>query len=350
MPLIIQKNYIVSYKSKQQLVNIKSDRQTYGSVYIVSQSGKAFFNLNSFFAPKNHLYPISISKNEQIQQWKTKLDLLACLYAIVESSLETPDVDVKLVDWAAFVNINLPGHSKTHREYCDAELTERISNISRDIDRFALVFEIYGTKSSKSQTIISQGKIIRVSVRKKTLVHYEFNVVIRDKENKNGSFWNDCKWFNIIQLFKSVNYCNQSKKCLCNKQKMQDELQPCNYEEANYRLLLHKYDVSQKRFRKLSIITIDTEVVVIKLHHFFFHFISMSCWSNLVVNMETISNTCNYMLFRERILMSNTILLCFNWFWHSFVICWERKTNCVPRLGMLLWSNKYICEVFSFVY
>ena len=52
-------------------------------------------------------------------------------------------------------------------------------------------------------------------------------------------------------------------------QKMQDELQPCNYEEANYRLLLHKY-VSQKRFRKLSIITIDTEVVVIKLYHFFF--------------------------------------------------------------------------------
>ena len=112
------------------------------------------------------------------------------------------------------------------------------------------------------------------------------------------------------------------------------------------RLLLHKYDVSQKRFRKLSIITIDTEVVVIKLYQFFFHFISMSCWSNLVVNMENISNTCNYMLFRERSLMSNTILLCFNWFWYSFVICWERKTNCVPRLGMLLWSNTYICEVF----
>ena len=40
----------------------------------------------------------------------------------------------------------------------------------------------------------------------------------------------------------------------CNKQEMLDELQPCNHEEADSRLLLHAYDVSRKRFRKLSIL------------------------------------------------------------------------------------------------
>ena len=40
----------------------------------------------------------------------------------------------------------------------------------------------------------------------------------------------------------------------CNKQEMLDELQPCNHEEADSRLLLHTYDVSRKRFRKLSIL------------------------------------------------------------------------------------------------
>ena len=80
---------------------------------------------NSFFGPEDHLYPISISEYGQLQQCKTKSDLLASLYLAFEPSLEPPDVDVKLVDGAAFVSMNPPSHSKTYGEYCDAELTER---------------------------------------------------------------------------------------------------------------------------------------------------------------------------------------------------------------------------------
>ena len=56
---------------------------------------------------------------------------------------------------------------------------------------------------------------------------------------------------------------------LCSKQEMLDGFQPCNHEEADYRLLLRVYDASPKRFRKLSIITVDTEVVLIALYQFF---------------------------------------------------------------------------------
>ena len=59
---------------------------------------------------------------------------------------------------------------------------------------------------------------------------------------------------------------------------MLEELQSCNHEEADY-------DAFQNGFR---IITVDKDVVVIALYHFF-HFISMSCVSNLVlVNIENI--------------------------------------------------------------
>ena len=51
---------------------------------------------------------------------------------------------------------------------------------------------------------------------------------------------------------------------------MLDELQLCNHEEADYRLLLHACDASRKKFRKLSIITVDTGIVVIDLYHFIF--------------------------------------------------------------------------------
>ena len=109
MPLFIQKNHIVSSKSKRQLVSIKSDRQTCRSLFLNIEK---LFNLNSFFAHENHLYPIFISKNGHLWQCKTKLDLLACLYTVVEPLSKLPDVKVKLVDETGYVNMNLPRHSK----------------------------------------------------------------------------------------------------------------------------------------------------------------------------------------------------------------------------------------------
>ena len=136
---------------------------------IVSSKSKQQGHLNSFF--ENHLYPISISKNGQLEQCKTKLDLLAGFYAVVEPSIEPLDDDVKLVDGAVFVNMNLPRCSKIYGEYCDAEFTERISNIAQNIDRLDLVFDIYRTKSTKYQNKSTSGKSIRVSVRKKTPIY-----------------------------------------------------------------------------------------------------------------------------------------------------------------------------------
>ena len=65
---------------------------------------------------------------------------------------------------------------------------------------------------------------------------------------------------------------NQENVLCCRKQEMPDELQLCKHEEADYRLLLHAYDTSRKRFRKLSIITVNTEAVAIALYHFFISF------------------------------------------------------------------------------
>ena len=49
---------------------------------------------------------------------------------------------------------------------------------------------------------------------------------------------------------------------------MLDEIQPCNHEETDYRLLL----ALRKRFRQLSIITVDMEVVETALYFFSLYF------------------------------------------------------------------------------
>ena len=46
-------------------------------------------------------------------------------------------------------------------------------------------------------------------------------------------------------------------------------IEPCNHEEANTRLLLPALDGANSGIKKFSIITVDTDVVVIALQHFF---------------------------------------------------------------------------------
>ena len=47
-----------------------------------------------------------------------------------------------------------------------------------------------------------------------------------------------------------------------------DELFLCNHEEADTCICLHAKNASENGIRKLSIITVDTDVVIVALYHF----------------------------------------------------------------------------------
>ena len=126
----------------------------------------------------------------------------------------------------------------------------------------------------------SWEKNIRVSVRKETSIYKDFDVFMRDNENKAEIFQMIASTSKLSNSLSRAIIATIQHSVLYNKQEMLDELQPCNHEEAHYRLLLHVYDVFQKGFRKWSIITVDMDVVVVALYHFL-HFSSMSCRSNL---------------------------------------------------------------------
>ena len=63
-----------------------------------------------------------------------------------------------------------------------------------------------------------------------------------------------------IELENAVS--NSFQADLCN-------IQTCNHEEADTRLFLHVIDASNRGCKKITIITVDTDVLVIALHHFF---------------------------------------------------------------------------------
>ena len=95
---------------------------------------------------------------------------------------------------------------------------------------------------------------------------------MRDNKNKTEPFETIGSGSTSSNSLNQTIVATKQENVLSNKQEMLDELQPCNHEEAEYRLLLHAYDALRKRFRKQSIITIDTEVVVIALYLVFFLF------------------------------------------------------------------------------
>ena len=46
-------------------------------------------------------------------------------------------------------------------------------------------------------------------------------------------------------------------------------MKSCNHEEADTRLLLHVIDACNNQWKKITIVTVDTDVVVIALYHYF---------------------------------------------------------------------------------
>ena len=102
-----------------------------------------------------------------------QIRLLKCLDMLTEPHFDSPNVDMKVVNGPAFVNMNPPKSSRTFGDYYE-ELKQKVSNITYDVQRLDLVFDIYLRNSLKIQTRDKRGKGIRVPVRKDTPLLKEF--------------------------------------------------------------------------------------------------------------------------------------------------------------------------------
>ena len=76
------------------------------------------------------------------------------------------------------------------------------------------------------------------------------------------------------------------------------KLQPSNQKIIHYRLRLYVHDALQKEFRKLLLITVDSDVVAITLYYFFY-FILKNFQSNVIMmNIEGMSQNLILLAFK----------------------------------------------------
>ena len=127
-----QNSILISSKTKK-IVNLTSDCKLYSRLFIACQAREG--NLQNFFAHENFSFPIAISEHEKLRKCASNSDLLNCLYEIEEPSAESPKVDIKVIDEAAFVCMNAPKYAKIIGHYC-MELEEK------------KIFKVYRTKQN----------------------------------------------------------------------------------------------------------------------------------------------------------------------------------------------------------
>ena len=100
---------------------------------------------------------------------KDKSEFTHLLHKVFEPQYEEPNVQIKVIDGTAFVNIYRPSTLKTFEEYCDDELVKVVYSINKGVDRMGFVFDRYLENSIKTQTYVNY-LYINISTLTKSLL------------------------------------------------------------------------------------------------------------------------------------------------------------------------------------
>ena len=142
--------------------------------------------------------------------------------------------------------------------------------IGRAVTRMDAVFDVYKEGSLKSQTREKRGTGIRVSVREHAPVLKNFTNFMRCDASKTELFVMISQ--KASSLSTPIVVGTVSEGVVTNQpslNSLRNQISPCNHEEADTRLILHVLNGLSCGFKKISVITVDTNVVVILLYDFF---------------------------------------------------------------------------------
>ena len=250
--------------SKQlQLSSLKNDCSLFSRLYIASQTRNG--DLDDFFCHENQVCPPVLSKNGIIRDGD-KSELLHCLEELVpvEESLLSPTVEVLILDGAAIVNMLKPVNSKTFQDYANKVFLPYIQSQLQHVSRLDLVWDVYKPESLKADTRSKRGKGIRRRVEASSVVPQNWREFLRIDENKTELFSFLSTQVSGIDTNKQI-ITTCLTEVLCNNCENVAGLAPCTHEEADTRMLLHLEDAVRQQYNKVSIRTVDTDVVVLAI-------------------------------------------------------------------------------------
>ncbi|XP_078356726.1 uncharacterized protein LOC144641563 [Oculina patagonica] len=201
-----------------------------------------------------------------------KSDLITCVNR--ESPPAPASYDVKVFDGAAIVHALPVSSVSTFSQYADSTFLPFLENQLKSTKRIDVVWDEYRSASLKDATREKRGKGVRRKVAGHVKLPQNWQAFLEDSSNKKELFnfltkqvetasFPDDKFVYITSGENVISSCPRQ------------QMQSCNHEEADTRILVHVKDALAKGGRSVLVRTVDTDVVVILIAQF--HMLS-STW------------------------------------------------------------------------
>ena len=134
------------------------------------------------------------------------------------------------------------------------------------IQRVDVVFDRYFLLSLKGDTRKGKGSSLRVSVRENTPMVQDWAKFLKDSSNKAELFHLIAEKITRNRTDHKMVLATQGENVIFSSTIDIDCFSLCNHEEADTRIFLHLKDFSATGHRKVSLKTVDTDVVVSLFH------------------------------------------------------------------------------------
>ncbi len=159
-----------------------------------------------------------------------------------------PISDATMLDGAAVVQMLNPKGSRTFQEYGDGVFGPYIYTQLEKNNRVDIVWDVYRPKKKQREGHQKKGSSRYINALFAFLSHVTICLPVGE-----GKFFYATDGTRVL--------CSPADSCL-------SHLAPCSQEEADTRLRLHVADAVQKGCRKVTIHTVDTDVVVLAVASF----------------------------------------------------------------------------------
>lgn len=261
LPLFSRPPVKIKSKQKEQFAALKSDCSLFYRLYISCQVRDG--DLDNFFSHENHAAPPSLSNGGKLRIG-TRADLIKCLATELFKKNTSPTVDVTIFDGAAVVQMLNPGTSTTFQEYADQIFLPYVSSHLDVNSRLDVVWDVYRPDSLKAALREKRGKGTRKRVAPKNWKSF-----LSVNDNKTELFLFLSQQLVRLQTGEKEIYATHGNEVLCSANISDIRgIAPCSHEEADTRMFLHLADTVKKGFSRVTIRTVDTDVLVLAVAFF----------------------------------------------------------------------------------
>ena len=252
----------VREKSRAQLQrsSLKNDCSLFSRLYIASQIRSG--DLDQFFQHEHQAYPPALSQMGKLLTG-TKCDLVGCLEDLVPTQDLSPLLSYKsscLMGLQSLTRYDrvLQRHFPITRPKCSCRTSHRNCNVNR----LDVVWDEYIADSLKAETRTRRGKGTRRRVEPSNTIPGNCQEFLRINDNKIELFsFLATNAATIATDKRVISTCHTG--VLCTQSRDVSGLVPCTHEEADTRILLHLEYAVKQGYNKVSIRTVDTDVVVL---------------------------------------------------------------------------------------